>query len=72
MDPDAALERLRELIKQIHSAESGDMFDLADEMATVFEGLDNWLTNRGAKPKDWRWLPLVPPDPDFEDPEPIV
>lgn len=72
MDSDATLEKLRELVKEIHGG-SEDVFDLADEMATLFDGLDEWLSKRSALPKDWLRLPLLPPeDPDFEDPEPII
>lgn len=52
MDPNAALERLRELAKRIHSTDK-DLFDLADEMATTFEGLDDWLSRGGVFPKAW-------------------
>lgn len=74
MDPNTALKRLRELAKEIHETVSPeDLFDLSDEMATLFEGLDEWLSKRSALPDDWRRLPLLPPDdPDFEDPEPII
>lgn len=52
MDPNAALERLRELAKRIHEADE-DLFDLADEMACTFDGLDEWLCRGGVFPKAW-------------------
>ena len=74
MDPDVTLARLRELAKEIHAEElREDVSDLAEEMATLFEGLDKWMSNRNFVPKDWRRLPLLPPDdPDFEDPDPLI
>lgn len=56
MDPNAALERLRELTKRIHETDE-DLFDLADEMATTFEGLDEWLSKGGFLPGKWQPTP---------------
>jgi hypothetical protein len=45
MDPDAALERIRELIND------GDSADI--ELVHAFQDLDDWLCKGGFLPKDW-------------------
>jgi len=74
MDPDATLIRLKELAKEIHESPPQEVLALlASEMATLFEALDEWLAvKRGKMPTEWRWIPLLPPDPPMEDPEPII
>lgn len=61
MDPDAALERLRELAAEIIGRTDGESYDyveitadLGDELAETFEGLDEWIKKGGFLPKDWR------------------
>lgn len=63
MDPDAALEILRDLIRR---AEKGDD-DTAREMAYHFDMLDSWLSKGGFAPKAWRRRSR----PDEPDPTPV-
>ena len=51
MDPDATLERIRELVidVQAHST-SEPALDLADQI----EALDNWMSRNGFAPIAWR------------------
>lgn len=60
MDPDAALERLRELAKATDPDGDGDYEDpvyLLEEMAVVFDGLDQWLSSGGFLPQAWQKRP---------------
>lgn len=64
MDPNAALERMRRLATYIlqakdQRAHQGEFFspleDLGCDMAELFQGLDDWITNKkGFLPRDWR------------------
>lgn len=58
MDPNAALERLRELVVATADENNNAVkVHLADEMAELFEALDYWLTRGGFLPSQWskRW-----------------
>ena len=58
MDPQATLNRLRELTTELNCAESNEhKADIADEFSELFEGLDNWLSARGFLPTSWRREP---------------
>jgi hypothetical protein len=61
MDPNAALERLRELIAINVRAET-DSFksELADDICEVLEGLDQWLSRGGFLPKAWNRCSAIP------------
>jgi len=64
MDPDTALERIRELAQEIvERTDNTDNYeyeydritaDLGAELAEVFTGLDEWVKKGGFLPKDWR------------------
>jgi hypothetical protein len=55
MDPNAALARLRDLANGIDKEnDHGRLAYLAEDMAVVFEGLDDWLSNGGFLPAEWR------------------
>jgi len=58
MDPEKALEELRELAKQIIAVEEGThSFEIPEdavEMAEKFQELDEWIMSGGFLPKDWR------------------
>jgi hypothetical protein len=54
MDPNAALNLLRELSNQIDLAtDDHTTTALAMDMIAAFEGLDNWIKMGGALPDDW-------------------
>lgn len=55
MDPDATLDSLRSLAKamQAPDADTGDQAEAAEEMAQLFESLDQWLSNGGFPPVEW-------------------
>lgn len=46
MDPNAALKRIRELIKDPLSSES--------ELCWLVDGLDHWLSTGGDLPEAWK------------------
>jgi len=54
MDPDEALQNLRDLVAQIQH--SGGKFATVEErqFADQFAALDEWLTAKGFLPLDWR------------------
>lgn len=53
MDPNETLKRLRKLAKRIGSmAEPYD--DDALELAELVDALDQWITNGGFLPRDWK------------------
>lgn len=59
MDPNKALENLRELVKTInkdYEDPDGNGVDQDDaaEIAGSFEALDAWLLRAGALPRDWQ------------------
>jgi hypothetical protein len=61
MDPDAALERLRELASEITGRTDGESYDymeitadLGNELAETFENLDEWIKKGGFLPKEWK------------------
>lgn len=61
MDPDAALARLRELVRELDAAvDDSHAACLGDELATVFSGLDEWMTKNGAPPRAWATGEVVP------------
>lgn len=50
MDPDAALARVRDAIRQLLNDPSDEVQELIDAWAT----LDGWLIGGGFLPRDWR------------------
>lgn len=58
MDPNAALERIRDLRQQFDAAERDGLnttaLYLAQELSETIEGLDAWLTRGGFLPDDWK------------------
>ena len=63
-DPDIALSELREVLEElaeeIDHKQPQDLLDeveplpeLVSEAIDLFQGLDDWLSNGGFKPKDW-------------------
>lgn len=53
MDPDAALEQLRELSSDLDGYAVGDLDGVAYEMAELFRALDGWLASGGFRPRAW-------------------
>ena len=59
MDPNAALEQVRALIRQVESQEhrppnSAEYHKRdAEDLADAFRALDGWLSGGGFKPADW-------------------
>ena len=54
MDPNKCLEDIRKLITNAGTSENQrEYFDCLDEVATLFQTLDVWLTQGGFKPDDW-------------------
>ena len=54
MDPDAALERIRELIELDTEGKTESVSDALTELGTLVQGLDEWLSKGGVPPKPWR------------------
>ena len=67
MDPNATLQRLRELCSEAidltdvdpdeleHSPDRDEALEcLAGEIAELFQALDGWLSNGGFKPSAWQ------------------
>jgi hypothetical protein len=52
MDPQATLDLIRELVKEISKNED-DQTDEAVELAEAVDDLDNWLMKGGFLPEDW-------------------
>lgn len=54
MDPNAALEQLREAIADAANPDQYTDREVAiEQIAEFFEALDNWLTNGGFLPGAW-------------------
>lgn len=57
MDPDLALQILREALNVAREAAEGDSNDVEVEawqaVGDAFENLDNWLSKGGALPESW-------------------
>lgn len=51
MDPNTALENLRDAVKRINGTGS---FDAVAEMIDSFEALDKWMSMGGFRPDAWR------------------
>lgn len=49
MDPNAALNELREMVAAINNGRTPDL----EHLAEVFEGLDDWISRGGFLPTDW-------------------
>jgi len=65
MDPNATLERLRELVAEVAKAESNEhKADIADEMSDLIEGLDNWFCRGGFRPRAWCYGSVAPSAPN--------
>ncbi|WP_434439736.1 hypothetical protein [Lentzea sp. E54] len=61
MDPNAALESLRQLVVKAHTGWDHFSEDDQDELIEKLAGLDEWLTNGGFLPEAWsrfRWQRL--------------
>ena len=52
MDPESTLEELRDLVEQAFNNDE-DPVVLANELATKFSELDDWLSKGSALPEDW-------------------
>lgn len=61
MDPDAALQLVRDGIVELRAAAEGDSNDAeieaAHELADAVQALDEWLSKGGFLPADWRGVP---------------
>lgn len=53
MDPDEKLEELREIIRSFRDGYE-DPLEAADQMASYFEELDEYLCRKGHLPEDWK------------------
>lgn len=54
MDPNEALKRMRELSDELDRFEDDRTRSLiAEDMASVWDGLDRWMTRGGFLPADW-------------------
>ena len=65
MDPEAALEKIRALVREIQKLEDDEADDEefagpASELAEAFDGLDQWMSKGGFPPGEWS-------DPEEED-----
>jgi hypothetical protein len=55
MDPDAALEHLRTLIRQLRQTTTTEaQADLGEQIADTVDDLDQWMSRGGFAPKAWR------------------
>ncbi|MCA1799790.1 MAG: hypothetical protein LC650_00665 [Actinobacteria bacterium] len=54
MDPDAALEELREWYNVLQDGNLGDHPNAAQFILETFDDLDNWLISGGFLPRAWR------------------
>lgn len=53
MDPDEKLEELREIIRSFRDGYE-DPLEAADQMATHFDELDDFICRKGILPEDWK------------------
>lgn len=55
MDPNAALDQLRAMVREVLGVSPGptDVDVDANQLAETFDALDEWLTGGGFLPKDW-------------------
>lgn len=55
MDPDAALDVIRDCLRIVHNPDTSpeDQHDYLQELAGRVEALDEWLTRGGFLPADW-------------------
>ena len=61
MDPDTALQHLRETARFILGGQAGDMFEeSAEELAQQVLDLDEWLQKGGLLPSPWRRKTRMP------------
>lgn len=55
MDPNKTLEEIRNLLEEEQKARYPDeMCDILTRLAGKIEDLDNWITNGGTLPEDWK------------------
>lgn len=54
MDPNATLARLRELLAVDPDESPEAALENFDEVAEKFKALDEWMSNGGFLPTDWR------------------
>lgn len=56
MDPDAALQRIRDLIAEINDEAEGSLryLNLVSDLADAVQDLDEWLAKGGYLPAAWR------------------
>ena len=54
MDPDAALQNIREYVDELRDATNPeDLADAAVNVCEAFDTLDNWLKVGGFLPREW-------------------
>lgn len=56
MDPDVALDDIREAVAEFEELSEDNFVDalrLADKIVERFRGLDEWIAKGGFLPKDW-------------------
>jgi len=51
MDPDAALQELREMYNEVQ--DGGLTIEAAEYAICLFDSLDNWIISGGFLPKEW-------------------
>lgn len=54
MDPDVTLEEMRALVKKVLYDEPEGPYPDTEEMFTLFEGLDGWISKGGFLPTAWQ------------------
>ena len=55
MDPNAALERMRRLVKAFDAAENDWVAaQVSSELIDMVVGLDDWMSRGGYLPADWK------------------
>ena len=54
MDPDHIIEQIREFIADWDECDGDGMENSFDDFVTLVEGLDKWLSKKGALPEVWK------------------
>lgn len=54
MDPNAALKKIRDLVETMDGQPDEMIVGMAEELAVLVQGLDEWLSKGGFLPKAWQ------------------
>lgn len=63
MDPNAALQQLRDLTSDVLRESDGAPLDVRRSLAEAFQALDSWLSTGGFLPAAWERQPVAPRRP---------